>query len=468
MGSSCSKDSSPDLSDQCSSATAPPTGTVNVNDTSYSYKVPNYCGDTSICDQIGSGTIPAQKFNGFGESVPQQEDCCDGTSRIYCLRSFFPGDPGQCCLQSYDLNKIPQNCFTSSSSNGPAQACDPLYRNIVGTGCENLFTSVCVTSPKTDAEFFAAWNNSSFCPQTIIKHTTTPTNAATAQQNKWANDQVALLFGKYFSTVETGIQGPATAESFQSTLYNFCLANPAACQTALTTSCVNYTAADYAGNVNVSNFCGCHTNVALTTLYTDLYGIDASCMPSCSRFGTIPSTDSTGAPIKCQGNICIIDNVTITLANSEAGNISFGQFCSGCGSSSGSSPQGASAGDGTTGTVTNTSSTSCSCIISNVTISAAEADLGNINLAQACGNPTCVTTTATGEKQVVDCITGQPSGGSLPTPNPQPPPGPTPAPAPPSSGVIPGTNITPTTAFIIAGVVLFVFILLIILFLIFG
>lgn len=386
MGSNCSKDTndSSNLQDVCSDSTYDPNTTLDLNNTNYSYKIPNYCGDASACTKIGQGV-----GNGISLGFASSEDCCEN-SRVYCIRTNFPGDPKKCCTKSYNTNPIPSNCFAEDNNQ---QACDPQYRSIVGSPCQNLFTQTCINTPTTNDQFFAEWNGSNFCSETIKQNST---SLSLASQQKWANDQMNTLFQKYF-TNDTILPG-ASAGSFQNYLYNFCLSNPQACQTALTNLCINTTNQDAKNNINIANFCGCHMNPTQTALYTNVYGIDPVCTGLCARPSTIPVTDSTGNVLKCQGNICIIDDVTISLANSTAGNITFGQICGGC-----------------------ENNTSCQCIISGVTVQAADSQLGNISLQQNCGKSvTCAKLDASGKAQPVDCTTGQPTGGSLPSPSPNP------------------------------------------------
>ena len=406
MGTQCSKDNdnSPDLSDVCSNEAWDMKQPIDINNTNYVHKMPNYCGDTYICTSLGAGPRSNGGDNGISVATKAPEDCCDG-QRVYCVRVRFPGDPEICCEQSYNQNKILQNCF---SGPGNTNACDPKYRDITGTACEDVFVSNCLNAPNTDAEFYAAWTKTSFCSKSILVR---------AQSNpNWSNAQMNAVFQKYFS--QNPIRSGATAGQFQNYLYNLCLNNPSVCQTALINTCINYTNEEAKGNPDVANLCGCHMNSVQNSLYTNVYGINVACTALCARPTTVQTTDATGQVVQCPGSVCIIDDVTISLANSSSGNINFGQVCGGC-----------------------NGNTACKCLISGVSVDVADSKLGNINLQQNC--------------------TGVPI---TPGTNPSPSPNPTPAPDPGTdagtgTGTLPSA-ITDNMQYIIAAVVFFLVFLL--------
>lgn len=227
------------------------------------------------------------------------------------------------------------------------------------------FTTQCVAGLTGDSQFLSAWTNTNFCPNYILTNLQN-NNLDIAQQS------MVQVFDQYFTNglLPFPNGGPGT---FQNYLYeNICslnqgtnpsttLPDPAACSLALTSLCSNYQRSDAVSDQNISNFCGCYLPSQAYSQYENQFGIAQQCDPICRPTSTIPLVNSTGQIQSCTSNICIIDDVTITIANSTVGSVTFSDICGGCAGAA-----------------------NCQCYINGVSINTAESSLSNINLNQNC------------------------------------------------------------------------------------
>ena len=88
----------------------------------------------------------------------------------------------------------------------------------------------------------------------------------------------------------------------------------------------------------------------------------------CNRFGTVPIVGINAEPVLCEQNICLIDDVTVNIVQSQiGGGIDFNQICANC-------PGG-----------------QCSCIVSNTTIDIDNSTIGGnvVPVAEGCGSISC-------------------------------------------------------------------------------
>ena len=167
--------------------------------------------------------------------------------------------------------------------------------------------------------------------------------------------------------------------NFQSLLADLCNqpANGGKCSSLWTQQCQNYTRSD-AEHPLIRQFCGCYLpEDQYNGLSTDL----RACDPLCSGLDTVqffPSATAT-QPQQCTTDVCIIDDVTINVINSDLGNITFQQICQNCGPGN------------------------CRCIISDINILAQNSDLGQLNLQQNCGSATECFAIVNGQNQAVPC-----------------------------------------------------------------
>lgn len=335
----------------------------------YKYIIPGYCATWE------EGQDVCKENLGPEWALYSAGSCCNKDDRRYaeCYREKFNGDPKQCCINNYGSTETYNNCFTDTLFKS---TCDPIYRSGNSKDCRKIFEDVCVQNNIED-EYYSSWNNSLFCKGMVAINTENP------EDLPWIRDRMRFIFRNYF---KNGIQGSGIAGNFQNTLYNVCSQNPSACTEALIEECSKYNRESASGNREIVNFCGCYLPNSEYALYENLYGIPKNCDPLCSRYGTIQETAiSNGNEIICNGNLCIIDDVTISLTNSTNGNINFTQACGGC--------------NGTT---------KCSCSISGVDITVVESTMGDINLNQYCrGGVNCYTTDEFGNNKKIPCSEGE-------------------------------------------------------------
>lgn len=211
--------------------------------------------------------------------------------------------------------------------------------------------------------------------------------------------EVFNLFQTYLTTnTITDDVTSSQYSNFQETLLSLCLnpTVPGACELFLTAYCqggiagyTGFSREQAISSPTLTNFCGCYVPADPKYLQFTLgssgcnfgTGCTAGCTagnsgctgqfacdPLCHRAQTSHRANlQYGTIITCPQTICVIDNVTINIANSRVpGGINFNSICSGCG--------GASGGDG------------CLCVVSGVNISETASSIGiGLNFNEFCG-----------------------------------------------------------------------------------
>lgn len=169
--------------------------------------------------------------------------------------------------------------------------------------------------------------------------------------------------------------------------------NIGVCDTILPQVCSNITysqlsTTDQNGNIvpsNIGKMCACFLP---DTEYSYAGLVPPECYGSCAAnyisnpgtngfglqsSGIVKSTTSNGVaiPKTCSQSSCIIDDVAISLLNSNTGNINFSELCGGCSNSSASNDTSA-----------------CTCIISNVNEEFVNSSAAGIVIQEQCGTCT--------------------------------------------------------------------------------
>ena len=127
--------------------------------------------------------------------------------------------------------------------------------------------------------------------------------------------------------------GYLQSSDFLSWFFGFCKKYPFLCQNSLSKFCYNLTAAELMEKKETINACGCYMQDSQYEKYTK-YGIDRQCSPLCNLPDNIPLVGDDGIKIPCTDSVCMIDDVSITLANTfTEGPINFNQTCGSCGGS---------------------------------------------------------------------------------------------------------------------------------------
>jgi len=190
-------------------------------------------------------------------------------------------------------------------------------------------------------------------------------------------------------------------QKYLGSLLDLCKMYPGACEKHLNDLCqVKYdgspltrqdivkaydTAFGNKNNQNLIAACACHLPEDQYTEYVK-EGIDINstnaCDPLCKLPGAIPRTTCVGSscsPAQCHQNVCIIDDVTIDVINSNVGDISFNLACGGC-----SEPGG------------------CLCIFDNIDVLSQSSNISGINFNTNCGS-CAVSDPITGMTKQVAC-----------------------------------------------------------------
>jgi hypothetical protein len=212
-------------------------------------------------------------------------------------------------------------------------------------------------------------------------------------------DYVASLFTSYQQTnIITDSVNSVGYSTFQNTLLNLCLNTtaPGICDQALTDLCTPLGFTGVSKSPILSNFCGCY----VTDPRYIPYNVPIPCLPLCHRTSTIQKANpATLQNFICQSNICVIDDATINLINSDT-TITFQQLCPGCGA-----------------TVPNSANPSiCECIISgvNVTSTMQNAGLGT-QFSQLCGSTgSLCLQDVNGTLTPIDCTKANPNAAGPP------------------------------------------------------
>lgn len=308
---------------------------------------------------------------------------------VKCQRIAFTGNPYTCCTRDYDSNKLLNSCFVTDSK---GRTCAPEYRGYTQTGCQVEMQNACLagdapgTDPQQPRSFTANWypgnTNSGITGQPYCVIALQQNLAKGGGNREYAQQLMASLYQKYldsgFKITSPNMPG---YNLFQERLLELSLLYPDAAAPFLQNKlCSAYTRQELSQNLDLTKFCGCHLPPSEYDEARNTLGVSKECDPLCNIATAIPPVDPvTGNSIKCKNNICIIDDATINLVNSRAGNISLGQVCSGC------------------------SGGTCNCSIIDVNIISTGSKIGDINLEQECGGSlNCYQTTSQGVKQV-DC-----------------------------------------------------------------
>lgn len=346
-------------------------------------------------------------------SATTDDDSC-GTrgTQVICGRSQYRGDPISCCLNDFNCQATCENgdsglnqnqynlCFSDpASATMKNYTCNPIYRNLVGQSCrENLFLYCTGNLPTDDynsPEWLNRWSGEKSCTYALHRNMFAINNGSenvcleppviipgicniTTNYNHdgyvWAQAVIREALKHYTDLgFNVGsIPGQEGYNIFQDLMYEqFCCPYAGVCSTALDEVCKRFTAELISRNPILSNWCGCHLPEEEYQSYSVNYNIRPECTPVCNRTGVIPLTGINGDPVQCEQDICLIDNTTFNLVNSQVGgNVNFNQICKNC------------------------PNANCSCISENNTLDITNSTIaGNvIPVAQICGNLTCTQT----------------------------------------------------------------------------
>lgn len=384
------------------------------------HTLPNFCtllgsiGDSygdDWCPRLGSpgewdydgNNAGSCSYNSCGPYQDFGFGCCDGCcgiigKKVGCRRRAFNGDTLKCCLQNFECGERNEDCFSDEEQRN---TCSPESRTVRSGECRHSLAEYCSGANTTGNEWLDRWTTGP-CLTIFRKNlysttdrpcytgpdvpispndpcpSVTRTEPINSQGFIWGRDVIESVLIRYTNSgfVLGSLPGQTTYHPFQDVIFKqVCCAYPEICQTALKKQCSNYTSQRLTLNPGIANWCGCQLPPGENQRYTDRYQINPACTPTCNRLGVIPLAGTDG-PVRCDQNICLIDDITIDLSRTQAGGISINQLCGNCQKGG-----------------------SCSCIIENNSIIAANSSIGGgIQLNQDCKAATCTRTNPTDQK----------------------------------------------------------------------
>ena len=284
--------------------------------------------------------------------------------------------------------------------------------------CQKIFwRSLYGNQPEFKNQFWKPEGSRATCPagQTICEDTSVPPQAAscasipfagepTPTGVAWARKMFNAIYQKLKANgtnltqnVNTGADKPMVEW-----MYTVCSKYPQICQDILQQECAGVSPTEFNTNLNKWNWCGCYMSDDKYVKYTDNFGISKECTPYCNAQNVIPALNGdTTSPARCTQNVCLIDNVSITLAKThfqnENNNLNFSQVCGGCGGGYTGAVINQNGIQNNTGNsnLNSVSTTTCQCVMSNFTLNTLGTNItgGGINLSQTCnGNAKCYNT----------------------------------------------------------------------------
>jgi hypothetical protein len=375
-------------------------------------------------DTLGNKTCSFDEQEQWRYHAPGSENCCQingeevcgdtSGTRSTCVRKTFRGSPLSCCFNDVNSNLNSEACWSQPNQK---YTCNPCQRDVTSgvdqllptgqtcsqvdkssylgkTDCRSIAFSYCSGDDLADNDprWIYRWidlegkplpyqPNLPSCYYALSRFMNEPSEytpkigscepepLVTSQANiNWAQ----LLMNKVFTKYQAlGYVIPSTIDqagysNFQRFLHDYvCCRYPIICQQSLTASCRDQTLTAISVDDQLSSWCGCYLPEAQYEKYINDYRVNKSCVPTCNQSDSIKLVDITNEPITCPQDVCIIDDVTVNIANSNAGNVNINQICGNC------------TGD-------------CNCLVQDTTVLVNGSNVGDINITTACGKITCV------------------------------------------------------------------------------
>lgn len=210
-------------------------------------------------------------------------------------------------------------------------------------------------------------------------------------------NDINQLFCTYLSTNNiTDSRVDPLFNPFQDTLLAMCDDDrlPGGCDEALKNQvCSGVSRQQASVGRALPDFCGCYVPpdpVILASTHNE------ACDPLCHRASTVQkAVPETGQFIECAATICVINDVSISVNQSNVGGITFDQICGGC----------------------NQKNHPCECIISGTDVTTVLSNVGiGTQFSQLCGtNSVCLEIQADGTVKSLPCATFDPNNQPIPT-----------------------------------------------------
>jgi hypothetical protein len=347
-----------------------------------------YCGNIGDGEWEFSGRGESCYYNSSNNHQRVSGDCPGAIAgqSTRCRRKEFKGDPQICCLRDLSCNKQDEFCYQTKDG---MKTCDPRYRDMASSSCKEIMYNYC-TGKDTDRS--EVWINRWLgdvniggevynrpCYNLLYRELYNGQPAGCShivgggviENGGYIYDQ-DLLNGMISRYIQDGgdLSGGESTEGnikLNTMIWSICNQTPGLCQKALYNYCANITGETILRNSNLLPWCGCYMPGEQYEKYTSLYQLTRECTPICNMSATLkPSTADGSHFLTCKQSICIIDDISINIAKSQVGNVSFTQLCNSC-------------GEGT-----------CNCIINNGNFDIVNSKTGNISVSQQCsGTSSC-------------------------------------------------------------------------------
>lgn len=327
--------------------------------------------------------------------------CCPNPGKkCTCKRKVFAADPLTCCLQDlactvsdindYGLIKRAPQCFTGNYE----KTCDPSYRDAGSATCTSKISDFClgVDLDPNSTEWYKRWYSTSeingvvydrLCVNYLYRiaygHNNISCNLnndsslinelidtykPTSEGLSLAQDLTANMISKYYSQGGslTGSESSESDDRLNETIYEICSNSPGLCSQFLYKLCNPVSTESLTRDPLLTKWCGCYMPPEQYQKYTNYYGISRECTPTCNMSGVVPlpSDDYSGTK-RCKQSFCVIDDVSVTIAQSTVNSVNFNQLCGSCNDTN-----------------------ICDCVVTGANITTVDSQIGNISVSQSC------------------------------------------------------------------------------------
>lgn len=391
----------------------------------------NYCsyymdyplsGDSEFELTLGDNCQMCSLYYGCGNQQSGNNVCyCNGAAQWYSgkkcrlTRTSYESDPSSCCLVAASQgsggnlalstnNSYNNGIFNWNNVGGTQYTCNP---NIIDRCDANasVIAGYCSTLNRHGTRL--AWETGQpgwgpndysrgYCANYVNSMNVTNKGAAQTVVSAAVTAMVTEgTFSKYPDTTSNLLQFCNSMGSCDAQLKNICAAYSRedvfdAYNKYLELTAVNPNDPNATVYKNIYQACGCHLPSSQYSTWNNL-GVDqvnVACDPICMLPNVIPQYNN-GTRASCTQNLCVLDNITIDIVNSQTGNIDFNTLCGNC-------------SDG-----------NCRCVFSNINIFQSGSSVGNINFSQNCGSCSMPDPNSPGSFINIDCKSGMPSGGAV-------------------------------------------------------